>query len=142
MNEEKSPLMSHGGYNKLRAYKVAEAVYDATGRGGDRFVDKRSRTHDQRVQAARSGTRNISEGSGAVAPSNYEARTQAGVAVTEDAPSCSLFGGDMRKRTADKDPNAGLEFWGCIAYPECRGIVNIKAADPSDRSDSSDPKGG
>ena len=33
----------------------------------DRFIDKRSRTHDQMVQAARSGVRNISEGSGAAA---------------------------------------------------------------------------
>jgi restriction system protein len=35
----------------------------------DRFIDKRSRTHDQMVQAARSGVRNISEGSGAAATS-------------------------------------------------------------------------
>jgi four helix bundle suffix protein len=66
---ENSPLMAHGGYEKLRAYKVAEAVYDATVVFCDRFIDKRSRTHDQMVQAARSGTRNISEGSGAAATS-------------------------------------------------------------------------
>jgi four helix bundle suffix protein len=61
--------MPHGGYEKLRSYKVAEAVYDATVVFCDRFVDKRSRTHDQMVQAARSGVRNISEGSGASATS-------------------------------------------------------------------------
>ena len=33
------------------------------------FIDQRSRTHDQMVQAARSGVRNISEGSGAAATS-------------------------------------------------------------------------
>ena len=49
--------------------KVAEAVYDATVVFCDRFIDKRSRTHDQMVQAARSGVRNISEGSGAAATS-------------------------------------------------------------------------
>ena len=48
---------------------MAEAVYDATVVFCDRFVDKRSRTHDQMVQAARSGVRNISEGSGAAATS-------------------------------------------------------------------------
>lgn len=62
-------LLPHGGYEKLRSYKVAEAVYDATVVFCTRFVDKRSRTHDQMVQAARSGVRNISEGSGAAATS-------------------------------------------------------------------------
>ena len=69
MSDSDSPLMPHGGYEKLRSYKVAEAVYDATVVFCDRFVDKRSRTHDQMVQAARSGVRNISEGSGAAATS-------------------------------------------------------------------------
>lgn len=69
MSDSNSPLMPHGGYEKLRSYKVAETVYDATVVFCDRFVDKRSRTHDQMVQAARSGVRNISEGSGAAATS-------------------------------------------------------------------------
>lgn len=255
MSEENSPLLPHGGYNKLRAYKVAEAVYDATVVFCDRFIDKQSRTHDQMVQAARSGTRNISEGSGAAATSKksemlltnvaraslsdellkdyesflkqrglpvwgkdspkalamrerlkhdeapglhpvkqgqarltgltdfvsqaepelaanamlcavnqaayllkrllerqsrdfvekggfterlYEARTQARAVASEDAPACPLCGGEMRKRTAGKGTNAGREFWGCSAYPECRGVVNI--SDRSDRSDLSDRK--
>ena len=62
-------LLPHGGYEHLRSSKVAEAVYDATVVFCDRFGDKRSRTHDQMVQAARSGVRNISEGSGAAATS-------------------------------------------------------------------------
>jgi len=53
----------HGGYRQLKSYQNAEIVYDATGRFCDRFVDRRSRTHDQMVQAARSGTQNIAEGS-------------------------------------------------------------------------------
>lgn len=63
------PLLPHGGYAQLRSYKVAVAVYDATVVFCDRFIDRRSRTHDQMVQAARSGVRNISEGSGAAATS-------------------------------------------------------------------------
>lgn len=62
-------MLPHGGYERLRSYKVAEAVYDATVVFCDRLIDKRSRTHDQMVQAARSGVRNISEGSGAAATS-------------------------------------------------------------------------
>lgn len=64
-----SPLLPHGGYESLRSYRVAEAVYDATVVFCDRFIEKKSRTHDQMVQAARSGVRNISEGSGAAATS-------------------------------------------------------------------------
>jgi len=53
----------HGGYRGLKSYQNAEIVYDATVRFCDRFVDRRSRTHDQMVQAARSGKQNIAEGS-------------------------------------------------------------------------------
>ena len=53
----------HGGYEKLLAYRKSEIIYDATIRFCDRFIDKRSRTHDQMVQAARSGNKNIAEGS-------------------------------------------------------------------------------
>jgi len=35
-------------------------VYDATVSFCGRFIDKKSRTHDQMVQAARSGNKNVS----------------------------------------------------------------------------------
>jgi len=41
---------------------MAEIVYDATVVFCDRFISSRSRTHDQMVQAARSGKQNIAEG--------------------------------------------------------------------------------
>jgi four helix bundle suffix protein len=53
----------HGGYQKLLSYQKAEIVYDATVYFCDHFIDKRSRTHDQMVQAARTGKQNIIEGS-------------------------------------------------------------------------------
>lgn len=240
-----SPLMPHGGYEQLRAYHVAEKVYDATVVFCGRFIDKRSRTHDQMVQAARSGVRNISEGSGAAATSRksemlltnvaraslsdellkdyesfltqsglpvwdkdspkalamrerlkydlapnlppvkeglvrlkgldhlaefvgaaeaevagnamvcavnqaayllrclverqgrdfveqggfseklYKARTEARSLGNTETPGCPLCGKKMLKRTAGKGPNAGKVFWGCSAYPDCRGIVKI-----------------
>jgi four helix bundle suffix protein len=64
-----SPLLPSGGYRKLRSYKVAEAVYDATVVFCRRFFSHDRRLTDQLVQAARSGVRNISEGSGASATS-------------------------------------------------------------------------
>ena len=62
-------IPKHGGYKKLLSYRKAEIVYDATVYFCDRFIDKRSRTHDQMVQAARSGKQNIIEGSMASATS-------------------------------------------------------------------------
>lgn len=53
----------HGGYQKLKSYQSAEIVYDATVKFCGRFIDRRSRTVDQMVQAARSGKQNIAEGS-------------------------------------------------------------------------------
>ncbi len=67
--EETGPFLPHSGYRKLRSYKVAEAVYDATVAFCRRFLPHDRRLADQMVQAARSGVRNISEGSGAAATS-------------------------------------------------------------------------
>jgi four helix bundle suffix protein len=53
----------HGGYRKLKSFQVAQLAYDVTVRFCDRYIEKRSRTHDQMVQAARSGVQNIAEGS-------------------------------------------------------------------------------
>jgi restriction system protein len=59
----------HGGFRKLRSFQCAQVVYDGTVIFCDRFIDKKSRTHDQMVQAARSGVQNIAEGSMASATS-------------------------------------------------------------------------
>lgn len=53
----------HGGYRKLLSYQKAEIVYDATVYFCSRFLNKRDRTYDQMIQAARSGKQNIIEGS-------------------------------------------------------------------------------
>jgi four helix bundle suffix protein len=55
----------HGGYRSLKSFQMAELCFDVTVRFCERYVDRRSRTHDQMVQAARSGTQNIVEGSAA-----------------------------------------------------------------------------
>ena len=73
--ESAGPVMSdgfipkHGGYKQLLSYQKSEIVYDATVYFCDRCINKRSRTHDQMVQAARSGKQNIIEGSMASATS-------------------------------------------------------------------------
>ena len=52
----------HGGYEKLLSYQKAKIVFDGTVKFCERFVEKRDRTFDQIVQAARSGKQNIIEG--------------------------------------------------------------------------------
>lgn len=70
----------HGGFRKLRSFQVAQQVYDATVIFCNRFIDRKSRTHDQMVQAARSGVQNIAEGSLASATSKKTELKLTGVA--------------------------------------------------------------
>lgn len=60
---EKGFIPQHGGYQKLLSYKKAEIIYDGTVYFCKRFFEKRDRTIDQMVQAARSGKQNIAEAS-------------------------------------------------------------------------------
>ena len=63
MTEHEGLIPKHGGYRKLKSFQLAQLAYDVTVRFCDRYIEKRSRTHDQMVQAARSGVQNIAEGS-------------------------------------------------------------------------------
>jgi len=56
-------IPKHGGYRRLKSFTVAQLVFDVTVRFCARYIEKRSRTNDQMVQAARSGVQNIAEGS-------------------------------------------------------------------------------
>jgi four helix bundle suffix protein len=62
-------LRPSGGYRELRSFQTATLIYDGTWHFCERFIDRRSRTHDQMVQAARSGRQNIAEGNHAGAVS-------------------------------------------------------------------------
>lgn len=66
--EQRETLRPKGGYRRLHSFMAATLIYDRTVAFCDRFIDKRSRTHDQMVQAARSGRQNIAEGSRASPP--------------------------------------------------------------------------
>lgn len=56
-------ISAHGGFRNLKSFQLAQLVYDMTVRFCDRYISIKSRTHDQMVQAARSGVQNIAEGS-------------------------------------------------------------------------------
>jgi len=63
MNDKETLISKHGGYRKLKSFQLGQLVFDVTVRFCDHYIGKRSRTHDQMVQAARSGVQNIAEGS-------------------------------------------------------------------------------
>jgi four helix bundle suffix protein len=63
MSEPEKLIPLHGGYRKLKSFQVAQLAYDVTVRFCERYVERKSRTRDQMVQAARSGVQNIAEGS-------------------------------------------------------------------------------
>jgi four helix bundle suffix protein len=56
-------IPSHGGYENLLSFQKARIVYDGTVWFCQHFLNKRDRTYDQMIQAARSGKQNIVEGS-------------------------------------------------------------------------------
>ena len=94
-----SKLRPGGGYRDTASFQTATIIYDGTYWFCEKFMDSRSRTVDQMVQAARSGRQNIAE--------------------------CPQCGRAMVLRTAKGGRNPGSQFWGCSAYPECKGVINV-----------------
>ena len=119
----------HGGYRNLRSFQTAQIVYDVTVIFCNRFIDKRSRTHDQMVQAARSGAQNIAEGSMASATSKKTELKLVGVARASLEELLLDYEDFLRQR--------GLRLWDKDS-PESmkvRGKYLSDGADTSDRAD-------
>ena len=62
LSPDEKLIVTHGHYQELESYKSTEMLYHGTVAFCNRFISLRSRTHDQMVQAARSGKQNIVEG--------------------------------------------------------------------------------
>jgi four helix bundle suffix protein len=45
-------------------------------------------------------------------------------------PTCPECGKPMRQRKAKSGPNAGQTFWGCTAYPTCKGTRKAEDSGP------------
>jgi four helix bundle suffix protein len=103
MNQDKL-IASHGGYRQLKSFQHSELVYDATVKFCDRFIDRRSRTQDQMVQAARSGRQNIAEGSQASGTSKKTELKLVGVARASLEELLLDYEDFLRQR--------GLALWG------------------------------
>jgi len=114
-DQKESPriIPPHGGYRELQSYQMAEIVFDGTGAFCDRFIDRRSRTHDQMVQAARSGKQNIAEGSMASGTSKKAELKLIGVARASLEELLLDFQDYLRQQ--------GLLLWG-KDYPKSKEV--------------------
>lgn len=131
--EKPKPVLipPHGGYRNLKSYQTAEIVYDATVVFCDRFIDRRSRTHDQMVQAARSGVQNIAEGSMASATSKKTELKLTGVARASLEELLLDYKAFLRQK--------GLRLWDKDS-PEAMAVRRKRVSDLSDLSDMSNPE--
>jgi four helix bundle suffix protein len=125
----------HGGYRKLRSFQTAEIIYDATVIFCERFLGRQSRTHDQMVQAARSGRQNIAEGSMASATSKKTELKLTNVAKASHEELLLDYEDFLRQR--------GLRQWAKDSAEALavRKLYRSDKSDRSDRSDKSDPYG-
>jgi restriction system protein len=122
-------LRPSGGYRALRSFRVATIVYDATVSFCDRFLDKRSRTVDQMVQAARSGRQNIAEGSRAAATSSQTELRLVNVARSSLDELLLDYEDFLRQR--------GLPQW-TKDDPRSLAVRKLGQGHQSDRSDLTD----
>lgn len=106
----------HGGFRELQSYQMAEIVYDATVVFCDRFINLRSRTHDQMVQAARRGKQNIAEGSMASGTSKKFELKLVGVARASLEELLPDFQDFLRQK--------GLALWG-KDHPKARQVRGL-----------------
>lgn len=124
-------LRPSGGYRKLRSFHTTTVIYDATVAFCGRFVDKRSRTRDQMVQAARSGRQNIAEGSRASATSSQTELRLVNVARASLDELLLDYEDFLRQR--------GLRQWG-KDDPQARAVREVgKRIDRTDWADRTDP---
>lgn len=124
-------LRPSGGYRTLRSFRVTTLVYDGTVNFCARFLDPRSRTVDQMVQAARSGRQNIAEGSRASATSSQTELRLVNVArasLDELLLDYEDFLRQRRLRQWAKDDREAREV----------RAVGRTAEDPTDRTDRTD----
>jgi restriction system protein len=129
MPEGSGLIPPHGGFRELRSFQNARFVYDATVVFCDRFVDKRSRTHDQMVQAARSGPQNIAEGSLASGTSKKTEIKLTGVAHATLGELILDYEDFLRQR--------GFPMWGKDSA-ESHAVRAKYRAIPAYKSDSDD----
>jgi len=122
-------LRPSGGYRDTASFQTATLIYDATWWFCEKFLDPRSRTADQMVQAARSGRQNIAEGSRAAATSSQTELRLLNVARASLEELLLDFEDFLRHRH--------LPQWPPDA-PEALAVRNVPRRFKQDQADQSD----
>ena len=122
-------LRPSGGYRDTASFQTATVVYDATYWFCEKFLDPRSRTVDQMVQAARSGRQNIAEGSRASATSSQTELRLVNVARASLDELLLDYEDHLRQR--------GLRLW-AKDDPEAMAVRAVGKQHQPDRSGPSD----
>ena len=142
-NTSEHLIPPHGGYVKLVTYQLGNLIYDATAAFCEHFIDRKDRTYDQMVQAARSGVANIVEGSQASATSKKTELKLTNVAKASQEELLEDYRTFLRQRN--------LPVWNAqsveakiiresrpATLPQLRQVMASLVSDLSDKSDQSD----
>jgi len=127
---------SRPGYEHLAAYQLGKIIQDLTVEFCDRFIDKKSRTHDQMVQAARSNPQNVAEGYTAESLKSYIFLT--GVAHGSNEELTKDFQDFLRQRNLPiwaKEDSRVLKFRGFRAVWVSQNTLNTPTL-PEDSEES------
>lgn len=131
-----------GGYRELRSFQTSTLIYDGTWSFCERFIDRRSRTHDQMVQAARSGRQNIAEGNRAGVVSSKSELELTNWARASQEELLLDFQDYLRHRKLPLWPKDSPEASAVRALGRKIGARKDQTdrSDASDRTDLSDPE--
>ena len=128
-----SKLRPGGGYRNTASFQTATIIYDGTYWFCEKFMDSRSRTVDQMVQAARSGRQNIAEGCRFGATSSQTELRLINAARSSQEELLLDFEDYLRHRQLAQWAPDGPEAMAM------RRVPYIALKDQSDRADPSDP---
>lgn len=129
MEEPPRRIRKTGGYRNLRSFQITTLIYDGTVAFCKNFVDFKSRTNDQMIQAARSGRQNIAEGNRAGAVSSHSELLLTNVARASQEELLLDFQDYLRQDN--------LPLWGKDS-PEAEAVRQLGRRDRSDQTDRSD----
>ncbi|HHE32243.1 MAG TPA: four helix bundle protein [Chlorobaculum parvum] len=122
-------LRPSGGYRNTASFQTATLIYDATYQFCEKFVDLRSRTLDQMIQAARSSRQHIAEGSRAAATSSQTELRLVNVARSSLEELLLDYEDYLRHH--------GLAQW-FLSSAEARAVREVPRRFKRDRTDQSD----
>lgn len=104
-----------GGFVVTSGRFTAEARDFASGRNVRLIEGPQLQALLGQASASGSGTQNPSRAQASARTAPFEPAT----------PTCPLCSKPMVRRTAKRGSNAGVPFWGCTRYPDCRGTRPI-----------------